>query len=99
MARTKCVYSNEKEIILFEEDNIDDNFCDTMKNADFINNDCVYCGYHTENHDYTGYDKILHFITKKTLGNRNIKSLGLYEYELEVWPTDKYYKYCIVPNN
>ena len=66
---------------------------DPQQQADYINQNYVYTGYHTENHDSSGCDKILHYISKATLGTRNVKSLGAWEYELEVWPTDKYYKY------
>lgn len=61
--------------------------------ANFIMKHYVYCGYHTENHTETGCDKILHYISKTTLGTRDVKSLGKWEYELEVWPSDRYYSY------
>lgn len=68
---------------------------DPYQQAEYIMENYVYCGYHTENHNSMGYDKILHYISKETLGNRDVKSLGEWEYELEVWPADKYYRYLI----
>ncbi|MEX0598506.1 MAG: hypothetical protein WD512_18635 [Candidatus Paceibacterota bacterium] len=72
----------------------DDENDEVMKRAEDINNNYIYCGYHTDNHDYFGYDTILHYILKETLGSRDIKTLEPYEYDDEVWPSDKHYKYC-----
>jgi len=67
---------------------------DVMKRAEDINNNYIYCGYHSENYDHYGGDMILHYISKETLGDRDIKTLDPYEYDEEVWPSDKHYKYC-----
>lgn len=66
---------------------------DPYEQAEYIMENYVYCGYHTEGHDDRGADKILHYISKAALGNRELNTIGKWDYNLEVWPSDKYYRY------
>jgi hypothetical protein len=84
----------ETDDMYYEAAFINDN--DGQQQANYIMDNYVYCGYHTENHSSSGRDKILHYISKATLGNRDIKTLSEWEYELEVWPSDRYYSYLII---
>jgi hypothetical protein len=68
---------------------------DPLSQAEYIMEKYIYCGYHAEKYDSIGPEKILHFISKETLGERDLKTLGEWEYELEVWPSDKYYGYLL----
>ena len=77
--------------------------------ADYIKENYVFCGFHMEKYDWKEELKILHFISKTKLNKHKITSIlendelkndnndnndNIYdEYDLDVWPMDKHYKY------
>lgn len=85
--------TNYDETYYYDATFVNDN--DIQSQAEFILNNYVYCGYHAEKFDSIGPEKILHFISKTTLGSRDVKTVGQWDYELEVWPADKYYGYLL----
>jgi hypothetical protein len=77
--------------------------------ADYIKENYVFCGFHMEKYDWKEELKVLHFISKTKLNKHKITSIlendelkndnndnndNIYdEYDLDVWPMDKHYKY------
>ncbi len=55
----------------------------------------VYCGQHAEGYDELGAIIVYHYISKERLGNRKISSIDNFDYDEEIWPGDKLYRYCV----
>ena len=74
--------------------------------ADYIKENYIFCGFHMEKYDWKEELKVLHFISKTKLNKHKITSIlendelknynndnNYDEYDLDVWPMDKHYKY------
>ena len=48
-----------------------------------------YCGEHVDGCDYDGPNNVYHYISKTLLGDKKIKDVNVYDYDLELWPGDK----------
>lgn len=48
-----------------------------------------YCGEHADGYDRYGAFNVYHYISKTSLNGRDIKQLGKWDYDLEIWPGDK----------
>jgi hypothetical protein len=57
-----------------------------------------YLGTHVDGCDVDGPTVVYHYISKTLLKNRDIKSVDIWEYDLEIWPGDKLYHYAITNN-
>ena len=71
--------------------------------AEYIKENYVFCGFHMEKYDWKEELKVLHFISKTKLNKHKITNIlendelnndnNCDEYDLDVWPMDKHYKY------
>lgn len=60
-------------------------------NEDMItkNETYQYVGEHVDGCDRDGPINVYHYISKTLLGNRKLKDVSPWEYDLELWPGDK----------
>lgn len=50
-----------------------------------------YLGQHVDGCDMYGQNNVYHYISEKLLNGRNLNIIDLWEYDLELWPGDKYW--------
>lgn len=67
--------------------NINDN-----NNEEQIYQTFYYLGQHTEGSDQYGPIIVYHYISDEMRNGRNLNTLDIWDYDLEIWPGDRYWR-------